>query len=342
MKKEKKLVLSIILALVLVLFIISNVNAGIDVSLTGNLGNPSMYGAYAGVVSSMTEQLSSVWNAGSKLTADAFSIANYQTPLVGEAKISDFTLGLMFSPTLAVKASSISSNMKDTLGAAKGGAMNLGLIFGFSLHKNVDMVIHGIYFPKTKWIKQLEKFEIYGGGVTFRFKLIGEALVAGTGFQGLVLSVSGGYSHMKLSHSQSLNQSANFEYLGAPGVIAFNTFDGTAKLNTYYAGVDLKVYFQILWFLYIYAGAGVIYNHATIKVDSEGYATSIFMGYVNSGSVIISGDDKSNHFIPQIMAGICFNVLGFLKIPFQVSMTWSPKSEKTPIWNLTGGVRFDF
>jgi len=268
-------------------------------------------------------------------------MANYFTSTTGQAKIDNVTLGLLFSPTFATTADAIKSGMKDGLSAAKGAGFNMGLLVGFSLGSKVDLILHGMYLPAAKWIKQIDKFDSYGGGLKLRFKIFGSAKAVGTGLDGLTLSISGGFSRTKVQYSQAMNQSATYEAMGYPGTINFTTFDGDAKIQAFYAGIDLKVYFRLLHFLTIYGGAGVIWDRSSIEIQAAGDANNTLNGSTETGTVSLSADTTSSHFIPHVTVGVCFNV-AFVKIPVQLSMTWSKENNTTPIWNLTGGVAIAF
>lgn len=325
------------------LYGITTAHAGVNINLTGPIGNAGGYGGLvnAAVIDDFKNQLSQIWDSGSALTADAFAMANYFTSTTGQAKIDNITLGLMFSPTFATTANAIDSGMKDSLAAAKGGGFNMGLLVGFSLGSKADLIFHGMYIPEAKYIKQIDRFSAFGGGFKLRFKIIGSAKAVGTGLDGLTLSLSGGYSRTKLKYSTALNQSAQYEALGIAGTLTFSDFNGEAKIQAFYAGVDLKIYFRLLHFLTLYGGAGVIWDYSTITIDALGTANNTLNSVTQNGTVGITADTKSSRFIPHVTVGLCFNI-AFIKIPVQLSMTWSKENKTTPIWNLTGGVAISF
>lgn len=336
MKIKYKPLIAAAFIMITMLFTINDAKADVNVSFGGTIG-----GALAGLEQGLVDQVSDVWDQGSKLTADSYAISMFSTGLTGQAKLSAFTIGVMFSPTFATEASAIDSGMKEGMAAAKGGAMNAALLFGFSLGSSVDLLFHGTYIPEASWLKGKDKFGGWNAGVKVRFKILGSLKAAGTGLDGLTLGIGAGYGYLKLNYSQDLNAKTTYTYAGYDGTLEFNTFEGEAKIKSFYLSVDLKIYFKILSFLSIYGGAGLIWSNATIDMSADGFATNNIASTNETGSVNITADSKSNHFIPEVMAGIAFNI-AFIKIPIQLSMTWSPNNSTTPIFNLTGGITFSF
>ncbi len=294
------------------------------------------------MLTSLRAGLSEIWSNGAGLTADSFSLANYQTPLIGSSKVNNYSLGLIFSTTFVTNSRSTNSELKEFFAANKGGAGTPGIVFSLKVSNVIDLIFHTIYLPETKWLKNFENFKVFGGGATIRLNFLGNISEFAPGFQSLVIKISSGGANINKPYSLDLNDLGEYQYEGIQGIINFSSLSGNMKIKQFYLGLDVKAYFKLLSFLNLFLGFGFIYNHSSIEISAIGQATNTFNGYTSpADSVRIYGKTILNHLLVDLMLALSFD-FKLIKIPVMLAMAWSPKNEKVPIWNFTIGISSSF
>jgi len=304
--------------------------------------------------------------------ANSFVVGNVSQPLIGKPHVGFLAIGVnagvafsdMDFNNKTAGGKTLNEALIDVPGAGKVNALTIGVaaapyatlsldplagIFGLNFFADSDITAKLLTF---KLGKRGDEFftDLFSFGLIFRKQIIDEITLVPFIFSVSGVSFSAGlfYTSNEVSTIVGLDLTETMEYDGM-GSVAFGADDLNVgmKVKSMTFDADVKGFFNIAYFLDLYAGFGLSFNFSN-KIDVNGDITGSIDVYDSSNTLLgssaqglkISGEGKGSGFIPRFMIGTQINIW-MVKVGAQYTMAF-PKGSADTVKSISVGVGVAF